>query len=259
VKLNGHELIQIPGGFSCVGSDELDPFASARERPLREVFVSEFLISKYPTTYRQYYQYCFQTHITLPSGWNSVGNGNFEAVLNQYSDFPATYISWDMAMRYCHWLSTQSGKHFTLPTEAEWEKAARGGDARIWPWGNTFEPDYCNSIESGRDGFCSVYEYEKGASPFGCHHMAGGVWEWCLDCYHPFGHATLPTVNPINLAPARQRVVKGGSAFCTKEIVRPACRDWTNSVNQGGADDGFRIVLRTGNLWRSHGYPERTS
>jgi serine/threonine-protein kinase len=160
---------------------------------------------------------------------------------------PVTQISWDAAQAYCTWLSERSGLRVCLPTEAEWEKAARGADDRAYPWGNTFHAARCNSIEDGRSGFCMVHELPEGASPYGCMHMAGGVWEWCADFYHPRSHDTASAVNPVNLLPAARRVVKGGSAFCTQEIVRPAGRDWTNSVNQGGGDDGFRICVRD---WR---------
>jgi serine/threonine-protein kinase len=244
VKYNGHEWNEIPAGYSCLGSDDADPYAGEKEKPLREVYVPTFLISRYPTTNSQILQFYQETSWMPHSSWGSVSNGQVPPWLAERGDFPATFISWDLAAAYCRWLSEKHDVAIDLPTEAEWEKAARGNDARIWPWGDIFDARNCCSAESERNDFCSLKENAGGVSPFGVMHMAGCVWEWCLDFHHADNHATADIFAPINLTPARQRVVKGGSAFCTKEIVRIACRDWTNSVNQGGSDDGFRVVMR---------------
>ncbi|MEV7439041.1 formylglycine-generating enzyme family protein [Streptomyces griseoviridis] len=244
--LNGHELVDIPAGMSCLGSSELDPYAGDLEFPMREVYVSEFRIARHPTTRRQMTAFRRAVGWELASDtWQSKGRagpGGDSAL-----DLPAVNVSWELAVAYCGWLSERSGLAFALPTEAEWEKAARGGDDRIWPWGNEFRPDLCNSAEDGRNAFRSVYQVAEGASPYGCLHMAGGVWEWCEDYYHSRAHQEAQFIDPFAARPASRRVVKGGSAYCTKEIVRPACRDWTNSYNQGGADDGFRVCVRS---WR---------
>lgn len=244
---SSHEFIEIPEGFSCIGSDELDPYAGEKERPLREVFISTFWISKYPTTVSQFVCFLNETRHTFKSNAETIigrKNGTL-APSNGYEDFPITNVSWELACEYCRWLSSKLDRNVVLPSEAEWEKAARGDDSRIWPWGNSFDPAYCNSSESGNSALCSVFSYEKGASPYGIMHLSGNVWEWCQDYWHPFSHNDALLINPINLIPSKRRVVKGGSAFCTKEIIRPACRDWTNSVNQGGGDDGFRVAIRT--------------
>ncbi len=243
-KLNGHIFIEIPEGISCLGSDEFDPYSSDKEKPLQEVFISTFWISKYPTTVLQFYNYLRSVNKDLPRSWGRVNEKGIPLLLEKYENYPVTNISWEMASDYCKWLSNLSGKNVVLPTEAEWEKAARGGEARIWPWGDFFDASFCNSIESGRQGICSIFEYEKGASPYGVMHMAGNVWEWCSDFWHPISHNDIKFINPINYKPSGRRVVKGGSAFCSKEVIRPACRDWTNSVNQGGGDDGFRVAIR---------------
>lgn len=243
---NGHSFIEIPEGMSFLGSGFLDPFASERERPLREVFISTFRISQHPTTRSQFSRFLQDYEQEPIQVGKQVGNDNGGTDLD-YADYPRTQVSWELAQAYCSWLTALCGEKVVLPTEAEWEKAARGGDERIWPWGNSFDPALCNSTESGRDGFCSVFDLPEGASPYGCMHMSGGVWEWCEDFYNASSHQILPFIDPVNLVPGPQRVVKGGSAYCTKEIVRPACRDWTNSFNQGGGDDGFRVCIRN---WR---------
>ena len=244
-----HEFIEIPEGFSYFGSSELDPYGGEKEWPLRQVFLSTFEISRYPTTVEQFVYFLNETKNSSYDRNHRISrkrNGTYYAQIG-YETYPITGISWELANQYCKWLSSMIHKNVVLPSEAEWEKAARGEDARIWPWGNVFDQDRCACKESQKtreSDLCSVYAYEKGQSPYGVMHMAGNVWEWCQDYWHPTLGGDLPLVNPINLIPAERKVVKGGSAFCTKEIVRVACRDWTNSVNQGGSDDGFRVAIR---------------
>ncbi|MDH6624117.1 formylglycine-generating enzyme required for sulfatase activity [Streptomyces sp. LBL] len=244
--LNGHELVDIPEGMSCLGSSELDPYAGELEFPMREVYVSAFRMARHPTTRRQLAVF------RRAAGWEHPSDTVVldDPAAEHQADLPAVNVSWELAQEYCGWLGERSGLSFALPTEAEWEKAARGGDDRIWPWGDEFRPELCNSAEraeNGAAGFVPVHELAEGQSPYGCLHMAGGVWEWCEDYYHSHAHQEAEFIDPFAARPASQRVVKGGSAYCTKEIVRPACRDWTNSYNQGGADDGFRVCVRT---WR---------
>lgn len=243
-KFNGHIFIEIPEGISCLGSDELDPYASEKEKPLKEIYISTFKISKYPTTFKQFATYLSCNNISFPKNWGALDKKGYPLLLETRGDFPVTNISWETAYNYCLWLSNLSGKNVVLPTEAEWEKAARGGTSTIWPWGDEFNSKICNCYESGLNDFCRIYEHKDGASSYECLHMAGGVWEWCFDFWDPASHHHINTINPVNLIPSGRRVVKGGSAFCTKEIVRPACRDWTNSINQGGGDDGFRVAIR---------------
>lgn len=239
-----HAFIEIPEGFSYFGSTELDPYASEKEKPLHHVFLSSFFISKYPTTVEQFAYFLRDEEIHLPFSCQNIhiSSSGHVIVLPGTESLPITGISWELANCYCAWLSRRLGKRVTLPSEAEWEKAARGEDARIWPWGNVFDSSRCNSAESGLNHLCDVHSFESGASPYGVLHMAGNVWEWCIDYWHQESHTNVALVNPISLSPSDRKVVKGGSAFCTKEIVRITCRDWTNSINQGGGDDGFRVV-----------------
>lgn len=242
-----HEFIDIPEGFSYLGSDELDPYAGGKEKPLRLVYISNFKMSKYPTTVEQFVNFLNITQnyeLARSSMIEKDRNGRMHA-RRGYEDYPITGVSWETANMYCKWLSNVIHRNVVLPSEAEWEKAARGEDSRIWPWGNVFDENKCNSNESKKQGLCSVYEYEEGQSPYGIMHLAGNVWEWCQDYWHPYSQNDMILINPINLKPSSHKVVKGGSAYCTKEIVRIACRDWTNSINQGGGDDGFRVIIRS--------------
>lgn len=245
---NGHVFLFIPAGTAYVGSDDTDPDASEREKPGRQIFVSEFWISKHPTTIEQYAAFLRASGKPYPSRWGVTDHRwALPPEFAERANHPVNYIAWEDAIDYCTWLADICGANIVLPTEAEWEKAARGGDARIWPWGDEFESRRCNSSESGIDGFTTIHDYESGASPYGCCHMAGTIWEWCEDYYDPFWWNAAPDVDPVNVKPAPRRTVKGGSAFCSREIVRCACRDWTNSINQGGSDDGFRVAIRQ---WR---------
>ena len=96
-------------------------------------------------------------------------------------------VTWYDARDYCQWLSGVTGRGYALPSEAEWEKGARGTDEHIYPWGNRWDATLCNSGESGPDKTISVHAYPQGASPYGVLDMAGNVWEWTRSLWGPFG------------------------------------------------------------------------
>ncbi len=241
-----HEFIEIPEGFSYFGSNELDPYANEKEKPLRQVFITTFKMSKYPTTVEQFVRFLNDTGDYIYANCSMIIQKRDGTLIAKdgFETHPVTGISWEAANQYCKWLSQIIHENVVLPSEAEWEKAARGEDSRIWPWGNIFESKYCISSESKKTELCSVYDYKEGKSPYGIMHLSGNVWEWCQDYWHPSICDDITLINPINLKPSDRKVVKGGSAYCSKEIVRIACRDWTNSINQGGGDDGFRVCIR---------------
>lgn len=161
------ELIRIPAGEFLMGSDPAkDKNAQPREQPQHRVYVSEFYIGKYPVTNAQYAAF---TKIQIPSG---------------KENHPVVNISWDVAVAFCEWLSQETGKQFRLPTEAEWEKAARGTDGRIYPWGNEWDAKRLNSSKSKIGGTTPVGKYSPaGDSPYGLADMSGNVWEWCADSF----------------------------------------------------------------------------
>ena len=170
--LNNHEMILIPEGISYMGSDELDPYASNKEKPLKEVFISTFYISKYPTTNAQFANFLSDLCLNPPTSWNINASFSVSDFIDKCGNLPVNLISWKIAMHYCKWLSEKSRLNIVLPTEAEWEKAARGNLPQVWPWGNDFNPELCNCTESGRNELCSVFELVSGASPYGCLHMS---------------------------------------------------------------------------------------
>src|SRR6185369_4996658 len=139
-------------------------------------------------------------------------------------DYPLLGVNWDSATAYCAWLSEKTGKKYRLPTEAEWEKAARGTDQRRYPWGNSIDRSY--AIYTGAGNFDTAvpvgfYDGAKhgeaathsNASPYGAFDMAGNVMEWCQDWYSRNYYSVSPRKNPKGPATGAYRVVRGGSFF----------------------------------------------
>jgi serine/threonine-protein kinase len=134
-------------------------------------------------------------------------------LFSEYSpgdDHPVTDVSWEDANAYCNWLSKKKGLNFKLPTEAQWEKAARGTDGRKYPWGKN-EPDETLANFGWKfDKTSPVGSYPNGASPYGLLDMAGNVWEWCSDWYGDDYYKNSPKDNPTGPKIGTSRVVRGG-------------------------------------------------
>jgi formylglycine-generating enzyme required for sulfatase activity len=134
-------------------------------------------------------------------------------------------VSWFEAVAYCRWLEAQTGIPFQLPTEAEWEKAARGPDGLIWPWGNTWKEGLCNSKEAGIGKTTLVGNYPKGASPSGALDMAGNVWEWCATKWRKdYPYTVEDEWTAEYLAGDNGRMLRGGSWVIRRGFVRGALR-----------------------------------
>jgi hypothetical protein len=159
-------------------------------------------------------------------------------------DNPVVGITWFDAQAYAEW----AGKH--LPTEAEWEKAARGTEARIWPWGNQFDLDI-NGVTShantwnGGDGYdnkpAPITKYPTGVSPFGVYNMAGNVWEWCSDWFDSSFYSHTPKENPTGPETGTRRVIRGGSWYNSDNLARCAFR-MANSPDDRWYSLGFRCM-----------------
>ena len=207
------DMMRIPAGPFLIGSGdeeikkvvrdlgggELGPDIEwfAAERPQHEVHVEEFYIDKYEVTCAQYKEFVQATGRPMPRDWEG---GSYP---KGKSDHPVVYVSWEDADAYCRWVDKR------LPTEAEWEKAARGTDARIWPWGNTFDIEKCNVESWEGSGSTPVGSYPDGVSPYGLYDMAGNVWEWTDSWYDAYPGSTYTSTQ----FGKKLRVLRGGSWY----------------------------------------------
>ena len=200
-----------------------------RETPLHKVYLDGYWIGKYQVTFDQYDRYCNETKIKEP-GDSSWGRENR----------PVIHVSWTEAVAYCEWLSQKVGFHFNLPTEAQWEKAARGNDQRKYPWGSR-EPDG-NLANFGLNNSKTtpVGSYPAGASPYGLLDMAGNVWEWCHDWYEAGYYKNSPHKDPVGPNSGSYRVFRGGSWYFYARDLRCADRGY-DGPSYRGFNLGFRL------------------
>lgn len=220
-------MIKIPAGTFMMGTDH----GIARERPAHEVHLDEFLIDKYEVTNRQYKKFCDETDYWYPPEPRFSGMPDY---FTNYPDHPVVKVSWEEAKAYCYW----AGKR--LPTEAEWEKAARGTDEREYPWGDS-EPDStrCN-IGGGNDEYtytAPVGSFPAGVSFYGCMDMAGNAQELCADWYDETYYSRSPNQNPPGPETGTSRVVRGGSWWDLD--ARSAARSYDGPTNMNYRG-GFR-------------------
>ncbi len=224
------DMVLVPGGSFTMGSDAGEP----AERPAHRVTVSAFWIDRFETTNAEFAAFVRSTgYVTDPerSGRGWVWDGQWREVrgagwrhphdpgssIEGLDRHPAVQVSWHDARAYCLW------KGQRLPTEAEWERAARGDGRRTYPWGNappregrryraSYGSDDCCRADDG-DGYrftAPVGSFPLGQSPFGVHDMAGNVWEWVEDWFDPAFYRRAPAVDPVNREPAEMKVLRGG-------------------------------------------------
>lgn len=223
------EWVTIPSGEFWMGSEKGDEV----EKPAQRVFVPEFQIARVPVTNAQYALFVADQNVKPPSGWP--GGQPPKGKENH----PVVEVSWYDAQTYCQWLSKKLGRAVRLPTEAEWEKAARGDrDRREYPWGEAWKEFRCNSSELGLGDTSSVALFRSGASPYGCLDMVGNVWEWCGTTWREsYSEPADETLESNDL-----RVVRGGTFDLNHRIACCASRGYSRP---GGRfhDIGFRVVV----------------
>ena len=152
-------------------------------------------------------------------------------------------VTWHDAVAYCQWLSQKTEKPYRLPSEAEWEKGARGNDGRIYPWGNQWDAKRCNSEEGGKGDTTPVGAYPQGASPYGLLDMAGNVWEWTLSVYK--GYPYDPEDGREDLEAEGLRVLRGGAFRYSRRLGRCASRVGIDPYRRYW-HYGFRVVVSPG-------------
>lgn len=234
------EFVRVSAGPFLLGSDPLkDKAAQDDEQPQHAVELPEFYIGKYPVTNAQFAAFLRAAGYKAASDkWQS---GQFP---QGGTTHPATHLSWYDAVAFCRWFSQQSGSLVRLPTEAEWEKAARGIDGRIYPWGD--QPptaELCNfGVKVGSTTSVGSYS-PQGDSPYGAVDMAGNVWEWCSTLWvqHAYPFLVQDEWRDDYLKGEGARVVRGGSWSNFQYNARCAHRRWGNPHNSFSSY-GFRLV-----------------
>ena len=167
------EMVLIPAGEFTMGSDPgSDPIAADNEQPQHTLYLPDYYLARTPVTNAQYAAFVQAASHDPPSHWDGVKPPSGK------EDHPVVFVTWHDAVAYSNWLAQATGKPYRLPSEAEWEKGARGSDGRIYPWGNRWDAQRCNSGEGGPGDTTPVGAYPQGASPYGLLDLAGNVWEW---------------------------------------------------------------------------------
>lgn len=258
-------FVEIPAGTFLMGTNpQGDPEAEEWETPQHEVDLPAYYIARFPVTVAQFRAF--------------VKGSGFEAQsvrLEEVSNHPVTGVSWHDARVYCGWLGDrlrelarerlaawieEPGERIfwedlatgrlrpTLPSEAEWEKAARGTDGRIFPWGEEPDPERASYDDTGFGTTSTVGCFAGGASPYGCEEMSGNVWEWTRSVWGKdwekpaFQYPYRKEDGREDLQASTLRVVRAGSYFSRARRARPACRNRLEPIGRS-VDLGFRVIM----------------
>jgi len=228
------ETILIPAGAFIMGDDNGRP----DERPAHRVTLSAFRMAVLPVTNEEYAAYLAATGHEPPRFWD-------EPAFNRPRQ-PVVGASWFDAVAYCDWLSSVHGARFRLPTEAEWEKAARGTDGRLYPWGNDpptpLHANYAKIGSNSHGTLLPVGTMEAGKSPYGVYDMAGNVWEWVSDWYDNDFYKNSPSQNPTGPPRGGFKVIRGGSWNSNPRTLRSADRYWDPPSFRSLYAPGFRCA-----------------
>jgi len=236
-----------------MGSDDESDSWWLKASPQCKVTLPVYYIARYPVTVAQ-----FRAFVTA-SGHLPADKDSLDGSLHH----PVVWVSWHDALAYCNWLTARlrewSGTpeplatllrtgdwRVILPSEAEWEKAARGTDRRAYPWGNEPDPNRANYDETGINTTSAVGCFPHGASPYGMEELSGNVWEWTRslegDYPYPVRRAARAKREDLQAPEDASRVLRGGAFWNDRRAVRCACRD---GLDARGVDPsiGFRVAL----------------
>jgi serine/threonine-protein kinase len=230
---DGMTLLYVPAGEFTMGSETGD----GDEKPLHTVMLDAFWIDQTEVTNAMYAQ-CVSDRgaCNEPADKGSDARSSYYGN-SEFDDYPVIHVYWNDAKTYCEWAGRR------LPTEAEWEKAARGDTAFTYPWGNVEPRNDLLNFNNAEGDTTEVGVYPKGASPYGALDMAGNVWEWVADWYDNTYYASSPEVNPSGPSSGEFRVLRGGSWWdFAGADVRSTLRGW-NDPSFALIDIGFRCAL----------------
>jgi formylglycine-generating enzyme len=221
-------LVRVPEGWFLMGSDS----GQDCERPVHRVWVDSFLLAATQVTNAEYERFLHATAAPPPRFWS---DSSFS-----HPQQPVAGVSWVEAARYCEWLSSQTRCNYRLPTEAEWERAARGDlEQKQFPWGDELPqslPDYATRWQTGPQ---PVARYA--AHGFGLYDICDNVHEWCSDWYDPNYYASSPERNPPGPATGQRKASRGGSWRHHVKVARCSARSSIPPEFQY-ADYGFRVA-----------------
>jgi formylglycine-generating enzyme required for sulfatase activity len=228
------DVVTIPEGAFLMGCEA----GQENERPVHRVWLDRFALGKFPVTNRQYREFLESTGTEPPRFW----------LEPMFADprKPVVGLTWFEAVAYCRWLELQTGESFRLPTEAEWERAARGGrEGTLFPWGDDLPTEGkmigCDAENGG--------PAPVGANPpngFGLYDMSEGVHEWCSDYYEYNYYRDSPERNPQGAASGERRASRGGSWRHQIKFARCAARS-SLPPSFEYSDYGFRVAVTIGN------------
>jgi formylglycine-generating enzyme required for sulfatase activity len=256
-------FVEIPAGSFRMGSDQQrDRQAMDRELPQHEVSLPAYYLARWPVTVAQFAAF------VRDSGHEPADPDCLEGIANH----PVVYVTWYDAMAYCRWLNeqlhelarerlatanplTESERRFWrglaegflsigLPSEAEWEKAARGADGRVYPWGDQPDPNRSNYDKTGLGATNAVGCFPGGASPYGCEEMSGNVWEWTRSLFgdYPYPLEGAERQGREDPAVRGRRVLRGGAIYVNARSTRCAVR-LVNGPDHRDVSSGFRVVV----------------
>jgi formylglycine-generating enzyme required for sulfatase activity len=230
---DGSRLLLIPPGVFSMGSEGGYP----NERPVHQVEVGAFYLAAHPVTNEQYARFVAETGHRVPAlDDRRVQRENWDPDSRSFplerARHPVVLVSWRDAQAYCEWAGGR------LPTEAEWEKAARGGvDGKLYPWGDLIDPSLANY--DNQNGATPVGSYP--ANAYGLYDMVGNGWEWVADWYDPHYYARSPGENPLGPESGATKVLRGGAWLLFPEFCRVAYR-FRNSPDFRFNLIGFRLA-----------------
>ena len=245
-------FVRIPAGWFIMGSDPTkDDQAYEDELPQHSIELGEYYMARWPVTVGQYRAF------VKASGYETFQASSLRGVDNH----PVTFVTWHDAVAYCTWLTRAlkesektpaalgelltQGWQISLPSEAEWEKAARGAEGQVYPWGERVDSTRANTDGCSFDRTSPLGCFPNGASPYGIEEMSGNVWEWTRSHYQGYPYNPHDGREDLSTDDSQPWVLRGGSWYYSGHLARCASR-FRYGRNGWNDDIGFRVVLRSG-------------